>query len=62
VRGGTSGARARSPGVERDRARAESSRGNGGEEERTRPAKRYLPKCQVCVAHFVLYAPRIFDT
>jgi hypothetical protein len=58
------GARARSPTAERDRAkvRAESSGGKWEEEERTRPAKQYFPKCQLCVAHYVLYAPRIFDT
>jgi hypothetical protein len=49
----------------RDRARAESSGGWGkwGEEgKKSQPAKRYFAKCKLCMAHFVLYAPRIFDT
>jgi hypothetical protein len=33
-----------------------------GGKRREQPAKRYFPKCQLCVAHYVQYAPRIFDT
>jgi hypothetical protein len=42
--------------------RARGGWGKWGKKERSQPAKRYFAKCKLCVAHFVLYAPRIFDT
>jgi hypothetical protein len=41
------------------------ARGEGGKEGKRRSSgrpKRYLAKCQLCVAHYVQYAPCIFDT
>jgi hypothetical protein len=47
-------------------AERERARSIGQDEEkwgRSRGGRsRYLAKCHLCVAHYVLYAPRIFDT
>jgi hypothetical protein len=46
------------------RVRAEEARAGGKWEEEDSAGRRsdISPKCQLCMAHFVLYAPRIFDT
>jgi hypothetical protein len=54
-------------GFERRRLRsavgfARTARGGMGEEASLGRLKRYVAKCQLCVEHYVQYAPRIFDT